>query len=144
MAEKLPWADFIAEWLMSCTVHKLVFVISSSETNEILEQWAFELETSKDHKINEKQVNRNVKEIHDEIQVIMRQIAASVSSLPLLNEPCSFEIFVYPNESENFPSWWQQSNDRIIVDGQQAKFSQFITNIYPEKSSASYTAKNKI
>ena len=35
------------------------------------------------------------KEITQEIQAIQRQITASVTFLPLLNEPCSFDLLVY-------------------------------------------------
>ena len=33
--------------------------------------------------------------MHNEMQAITRQIAASVTFLPLLDEPCSFDLLVH-------------------------------------------------
>ena len=39
-----------------------------------------------------------MKEITGEIQAIIRQITASVTFLPLLNEPCAFDLLFYTDK----------------------------------------------
>lgn len=36
-----------AEWLLNCTVQKLVLVITCLETDEVLERWQFDIECDK-------------------------------------------------------------------------------------------------
>lgn len=40
----------VSEWLFECTVQKLVLVITSLETNDVLERWQFDIECDKSAK----------------------------------------------------------------------------------------------
>ncbi|CAN0488391.1 unnamed protein product, partial [Discosporangium mesarthrocarpum] len=40
---------------------------------------------------------RSLKDIQTDIKAIIRQITSSVTFLPLLNEPCEFDLLVYTN-----------------------------------------------
>ncbi len=60
-------------------------------------------------------------EIVSEIQTIMRQIAASVSFLPLsYNEEVSFEILVHTEKGLEVPVEWEESDPRFIKAAQQS------------------------
>lgn len=51
LSKWLPW--LLAEWLYKCIVQRLVVVISSIESSEVLERWQFDIEcdkTAKDDK----------------------------------------------------------------------------------------------
>lgn len=41
---------YVSEWLFECTVQKLVLVITSLETNDVLERWQFDIECDKSAK----------------------------------------------------------------------------------------------
>ena len=45
----------------------------------------------------------------------MRQIAASVTFLPLLEDECSFDLIVYTNKDSETPQEWEESDlERFI------------------------------
>lgn len=43
---------------------------------------------------------------------IIRQITASVTFLPLIDEPCSFDLLVYADEDVDVPRTWEDSDPR--------------------------------
>ena len=86
----------IQEWLLKKKVKKLVVVVNSVESKEVLERWEFKVEneTTEDGKIVEEAV-KDEKKIKGEIRDVIRQITASVTFLPLLDCLCSFDILIY-------------------------------------------------
>ena len=92
-----------AEWLLGNTVQKLIVVLASTVTGDVKERWQFDIECDKAYTENRYIIiivhivitssrsapkSKSEKEIHTEIQFIIRQITASVTFLPLLEEPC--------------------------------------------------------
>uniref|UniRef100_M1BGZ0 Plant mitotic spindle assembly checkpoint protein mad2 n=2 Tax=Solanum TaxID=4107 RepID=M1BGZ0_SOLTU len=82
----------LAEWLETGKLQRVVLVIMSKASGEVLERWNFSIET--DSEVVEKGVSREKsdKEIMREIQAIMRQIASSITYLPCLEEPCKHHL----------------------------------------------------
>ena len=78
---------------------------------------------------------KTVKEVHDEIQAIIRQITASVTFLPLLNEPCSFDLLIYTNKTAVVPKKWADSDPCYIMNSQEVKLRSFTTSVSPLISS---------
>lgn len=77
---------------------KLVLVLGSVETKEILERWEFKIEyETEDGKENQfvETSNKDEKKIKAEIRDVIRQITASVTFLPLLDCLCSFDVLIY-------------------------------------------------
>lgn len=74
---------------------------------------------------------KTVKEVHDEIQAIIRQITASVTFLPLLNEPCSFDLLIYTNKTAVVPKKWADSDPCYIMNSQEVKLRSFTTSVSP-------------
>ena len=72
--------------------------ISSISTGEALERWVFDVHTDKSVISGDGSVNKSEKEVMGEIQAIIRQITASVTFLPLLEESCSFDLLVYTDD----------------------------------------------
>jgi mitotic spindle assembly checkpoint protein MAD2 len=84
----------VQEWLLSGDVQKLVVVVAGIDSGETLERWQFNVSVD-DHDIRAgndennpqniptavtgKAMQKSLKEIHNEIQAIIRQITASVS-----------------------------------------------------------------
>jgi len=77
-------------------------------------------------------------EIHKEIQAIIRQITASVTFLPLLNEPCSFDLLVYTDNEATVPQKWEDSDPRYILNSQEVKLRSFTTSVHKVESMVTY------
>lgn len=127
------------DWLMAGSVQKLVLVISSQESGETLERWVFDLQADKSIGPTEK-VDKPEKEIQAEIAAIQRQIIASVTFLPLNDEPCAFDLLVYTDEDVQVPKLWENTDPKMIVNSDEVKLRSFTTKIHKVESSVTYKA----
>lgn len=73
---------------------------------------------------------KSQKEITGEIQAIIRQITASVTFLPLLSEPCSFDLLVYTDQDVTVPVAWEDSDPCYITNSEEVKLRSFNTQIH--------------
>jgi len=145
-------------WLLEGDVQRLVLVVTGIDSEETLERWQFNVSVD-DHKHNCKNINnenipsnipkdqmkrenlsgrKSIKEIHNEIQAIIKQITASVTFLPLLNEPCSFDLLVYTNKTAFVPKKWEDSDPRYIMNSQEVKLRSFTTSVHKIDSMVAY------
>lgn len=91
---------------MTSTITRLVLAITSKETRETLERWQFDITTedtpgpagnasssssSEPQEKEKPKKEKTEKEVQAEIRDIMKQITASVTFLPMLEEEC--ELF---------------------------------------------------
>ena len=72
---------------------------------------------------------KSLKEIQREIQAIMRQITSSVTFLPLLDGPCSFDLLVYTDKKCNIPRQWEQSDPKFVNNSENVKLRSFTTRV---------------
>mmetsp|Transcript_11049 Transcript_11049/g.13071 ORF Transcript_11049/g.13071 Transcript_11049/m.13071 type:complete len:251 (-) Transcript_11049:204-956(-) len=86
---------------------------------------------------------KSMAEIHKEIQAIIRQITASVTFLPLLNEPCSFDLLVYTDNEATVPQKWEDSDPRYILKSQEVKLRSFTTSVHKVESMVTYKEKDE-
>jgi mitotic spindle assembly checkpoint protein MAD2 len=70
-----------------------------------------------------------MKEITQEIQAVVRQITASVTFLPLLNEPCYFDLLVYADKNATVPLTWEDSDPCYIANGEDVRLRSFDTKV---------------
>jgi mitotic spindle assembly checkpoint protein MAD2 len=126
----------VGTWLLRGDVQRLVLVVSGVDSGDTLERWQFNV--SLDDNDGENQIpnssaaaqqQKTLKEIHGEIQAIVRQITASVTFLPLLNEPCSFDLLVYTNKDAQVPAKWEDSDPCYIMNSQEVKLRSFTTSV---------------
>ena len=121
-------------------VQRLVVVVAGADSGDTLERWQFNVtvegeaagENQNPNKATsgpEKTSDKSEKEIHNEIQAIIRQITASVTFLPLLNEPCTFDLLVYTNKDAAVPTKWADSDPCYIMNSQQVKLRSFTTKV---------------
>ena len=80
------------------------------------------------------------KEIQGEIQAIIRQITACVTFLPLLEEPCSFDLLVYTDADAAVPGAWEESDPRYIPQSAEVRLRSFTTTIHRVAPTVSYRA----
>ena len=114
-----------------------MLVITSQTSGETLERWVFDLQTDRSVGADDK-VQRDEKEIKAEIAAIQRQITASVTFLPLNDEPCAFDLLVYTDSSIHVPNGWEESNARLIVDSDEVKLRSFTTKVHQVDASVSF------
>lgn len=67
-----------------------------------------------------------------------RQISASVTFLPLLEVPCSFDVLIYTGKETDTPEDWTESNACHIEGAEEVKLRSFATAIHDVHTSVSY------
>lgn len=120
-------------------MQKLVVVVTGQQTQETLERWVFDVHTDKSVG-PEGKVEKSQKEITSEIQAIIRQITASVTFLPLLDEPCTFDLLVYTDNDVDVPQAWEESDPRYIANSDEVKLRSFTTKVHRVDACVSYKA----
>mmetsp|Transcript_28761 Transcript_28761/g.32893 ORF Transcript_28761/g.32893 Transcript_28761/m.32893 type:complete len:205 (+) Transcript_28761:26-640(+) len=127
----------ISQWLMKGEVNKLVLVIQSLE-EQPLERWTFNIETDKNVADGSSGVEKSQKEIQNEIQALMKQITASVSFLPVLDEECTFDLLVYTDVESRVPTEWVESDPKYMSNAQEVKLRSFTTKIHKVEPMVAY------
>jgi len=129
--------DQVNQWLLQKAVQKLVLVITGTDTKQVLERWCFDIETDKT--VTGTTVKtKPEKEIRDEIRAIIRQVTASVTFLPLLAEPCTFDLLVYTDSSIDTPKLWEESDPRYIINSEEVRLRSFTTKIHKIDTMVAY------
>lgn len=83
-------------------------------------------------------VEKSQKEIQKEIQAIIRQITASVTFLPLLDEPCTFDLLVYTDADTDVPRKWEESDPKYITDSTEVRLRSFTTKVHKVDAMVAY------
>jgi mitotic spindle assembly checkpoint protein MAD2 len=133
----------VAEWLTNGLVQRLVLVVQGVDSTETLERWQFNVAVEGESGENlvpnvSKKGSKSIKEVHDEIQAIIRQITASVTFLPLLQEPCTFDLLVYTDNEVIAPEKWADSDPCYILNSTEVKLRSFTTSVHKIDSMVSY------
>ncbi|KAF6003306.1 hypothetical protein CCYA_CCYA06G1842 [Cyanidiococcus yangmingshanensis] len=131
-------------WILRGSVHRIVLVVAAAaEPERVLERWHFDL-----HLVpavsGESIASRSEPEIMKEIQAIIRQITASVTFLPLLDEPCSFDLLVYADPALDADvDEWEESGPKLITAErcEQVKLRSFATSIHRVETGVAYACK---
>ncbi|KAI8592591.1 HORMA domain protein [Geranomyces variabilis] len=137
------------KWIVAKKISTLVLVISSKNTREVLERWSFDVRLENSSITNEKNVpttaakstsslpspppapSRTEKQTTQEIAAVMRQITASVTFLPMLDEPCTFNVLAYTEKDAVVPAEWIDSDPRLIErQAEQVKLRSFSTSVH--------------
>lgn len=72
------------------------------------------------------------------IQAIIRQITASVTFLPALDDPCTFNLLVYADKRVEAPSEWIDSDPKYILDAEEVRLKPFSTGMHSVGTSVFY------
>ena len=76
----------------------------------------------------------------NEIQAIIRQITASVTFLPLLQEACTFDLLVYTASDIDVPQSWEESDPKYITHSNEVRLRSFTTRIHKVDTMVAYRA----
>ena len=124
-------------WLEEGDVQRLVVVVTGVETNETLERWTFAVNACDTENAAPSQ-SADVKAVTKQIQAIIRQITASVTFLPLLDEACAFDLLVYTRKTASVPGAWEDSDPKYIADSQEVKLRSFTTSVHSVEAAVAY------
>jgi len=132
-------------WLLNGQVKKLVVVICAANSGTTLERWTFNIEADKAVQEGNTDVSyeKPQKEITKEIQAIIRQITASVTFLPLIEEACTFDLLVYTNKETDIPSAWEESDPKYIAKSHEVKLRSFTTKVHKVEGTVCYKLEDE-
>jgi mitotic spindle assembly checkpoint protein MAD2 len=130
----------LEDWLEKGHVKRLVLVITGTEKQEVLERWVFDVDTDEKTVATGGTSSKNEKDIMKEISAIIRQITSSVSFLPLLDQPCTFDLLVYTPNDTNVPELWEESDPKYITKSNEVRLRSFTTKIHKVETSVAYRA----
>lgn len=138
----------LLEWLAQNKVEKFSMVISAVHTKEILERWDFNIDAESDTSDQNKDTSnvdpknptssKDLKKIQDEIRAVMRQIAATVSYLPLLECLCSFDLHLHTLKDCEVPENWNETENAVIANSQIVNLKSFSTGLQKVDTVVSY------
>ncbi|ESN94213.1 hypothetical protein HELRODRAFT_68763, partial [Helobdella robusta] len=130
-------SKYIEEWLEKLTLQKLVVLIRSVDTGDIMERWQFNVEcdkTATHNTIKEK----TEADVRKEIQHVMRNILSANALLPIYDCPCSFEILIYTDKSQAVPETWKITEAGIIDNSLELRLKSYDTTIHKVSTSVAY------
>ncbi|KAI9467927.1 Mitotic spindle checkpoint component mad2 [Coemansia sp. RSA 989] len=128
----------VEEWLSLGKINKLVLAVNSRETRETLERWQFDIQLIEDQAEEAARPAKSEKALQMEIQAIFRQIAASVSFLPIIEEKCTFNILVYADSDAEVPTTWTDSDPLHIKNAEQVRLRSFSTDAHRVEAMVAY------
>jgi mitotic spindle assembly checkpoint protein MAD2 len=138
----------VTEWLHTGHIQRLVVVVKGVDSLETLERWQFNVSVddavggtenvTPNEPASSNSSGKSIKEIHNEIQAIIRQITASVTFLPLLQEPCTFDLLVYTDMDVSAPEKWADSDPCYILNSAEVKLRSFTTTVHKVDSMVAY------
>mmetsp|Transcript_52550 Transcript_52550/g.139981 ORF Transcript_52550/g.139981 Transcript_52550/m.139981 type:complete len:226 (-) Transcript_52550:278-955(-) len=131
----------LKSWMVQSQVRKFVMVIVSQVTGATLERWTFALQVTSEAagKDEVPQTQADVVTCQKEIQAVIRQITASVTFLPLLEDSCTFDLLVFTDTWAEVPPAWDETDAMNIVGGsEEVKLRSFSTKMHRVEGFVSY------
>lgn len=125
-------------------LEKISMVIMNAHTKETLECWDFQVQCDDTSEVNQENVHntKDLKRIQMEIGSVMRQISATVTYLPLLDNICSFDILLQTKETTEVPEKWDETNPVCIQNAQSVQLRSFSTGVHTVNTAVSYKFNN--
>ncbi|CAG8571383.1 2405_t:CDS:2 [Funneliformis mosseae] len=130
----------VEAWLNAGQISKLVLAIMNVETREILERWQFDIQIIDENNkgLGKETKQKTESEVKNEIQAIIRQITASVTFLPVLDDECSFNVLAFTDKNAEVPAEWDDSDPLIIQNPEYVRLRSFSTNNHKVDAIVSY------
>jgi mitotic spindle assembly checkpoint protein MAD2 len=153
--------DQMRLWLSRAQLDRVVVVIASVATSTVLERWSFNVHTNtpqdadrdgggapatanaETHSSTGALTKKSQAKIVSEIQALIRQITASITFLPLLDEPCSFDILIYTKRDVETPITWEESGPRTIPNASQVQLRSFSTSVHNVEACVAYATEEQ-
>ncbi|KPI90031.1 putative rev7 putative mitotic spindle checkpoint component [Leptomonas seymouri] len=133
----------IARWISNGACRRIVLLITDVATESTLERWeiSIEMEPSTAAGTSQQRPKKSEEDVRREIQVVMRQITACVSFLPVISVPCAFDLLVYTSTDAQAPSTaWEPSAPQLIRGGTAVRLRSFTTAMHHVDTNIVYRA----
>ena len=129
----------MANWLSGGNVKMLVLVVTGQRSRIVLERWTFDIDTKASTVDAASKLPPKPEDaVRAEIQALMRQITASVTFLPVINEPCAFDLLVYTSADCNIPETWELSDPQLVVNATDVKLRTFSTTFHTVETAVAF------
>ncbi|KAK5107726.1 hypothetical protein LTR62_000748 [Meristemomyces frigidus] len=145
----------LSKWMQKSKISKLVIVVTDKETGEHVERWQFDVNIFNDPTKSPKPrttttpnqentatpappTEKSEAEIQQDIQSLFRQITASVTFLPMLSSPCTFNVLVYADADSEVPLEWGDSDAKEVKNGEKVVLRSFSTGNHRVDTAVSY------
>ncbi|KAJ9064945.1 Mitotic spindle checkpoint component mad2 [Entomophthora muscae] len=129
-------------WIGAGKAKSVVLAIKDRETHEVSERWHFNIQVLSENMDDSGNLIKPVREeklITAEIASIIRQITATVSFLPELNEDSIFTILTYTAGDVEVPNDWVDADPHAInSQTEQVRLRSFSTNFHKVDSLVQY------
>lgn len=130
-------------------MEKISLIITNAHNREVLECWEFKVDneisngTSNGTEVDKSDPKQPVSKkelsrIQAEIRDVMRQISATVSFLPLLDNICSFDILVHTLEGCEVPENFNETAEVQIQNAQAVELKSFSTGLHKMQTIVNY------
>lgn len=147
----------VAEWLGRGELQALVLAVASVETGAVVERWVFDVEATDDAEAGEGgataaaavggrggiKAPKEEKAVTAEIQAIIRQITASITFLPLLEDACTFDLIFYVSAAAATPDECEESGGQCVVNAQQVRLRSFDTGVHRVHTLVAYARQEE-
>ncbi|EUB62327.1 Mitotic spindle assembly checkpoint protein MAD2A [Echinococcus granulosus] len=114
-------------WLSSDSLKRLVLVIKSAKTEEVLERWQFNVVKEEESSSVEP---KSMDQVNNELSVIIRQIVSSSTFLPVLSSSCTFNLLVYTDINTEIPEGWDETGPCFVPNSTHVQLRSFSTRIH--------------
>ncbi len=146
---------FLLDWLTQGVAQKLVLVIKGLESDLTLERWVFDIECTSGGGggVNARHTTTSsssgvaaikssstgssgivdanaLKDVSQEISAVLRQITSSMTFLPVLTEPSSFDILVYTDRESEVPPAWTQCDPCYVLNPEDDRLRSINNNVH--------------
>ncbi|RPD55841.1 spindle assembly checkpoint protein [Lentinus tigrinus ALCF2SS1-6] len=134
----------VNQWLLTGSITQLVLAIISKENRTPLERWVFDINLVEPPAATEGSQPAPAKpesDIQAEIRNILKQIVATVTFLPVIDEPTVFNILAYTKESADVPANEWVDTDPLAIEAsksQQVKLRSFSTDVHRIEAMVAY------
>ncbi|CAO1422415.1 unnamed protein product [Diamesa serratosioi] len=138
------------DWLAQNKVEKFSMVITNVHNKEVLECWDFKIDSEAvDQNADPNTIDPNnptsskeLKKIQSEIAAVLRQVAATVSYLPLLECVCSFDLLIHTLKDVAVPDNWNETDNVSIKNSQSVNLKSFSTGLQKVDTVVFYKMSN--
>lgn len=125
-------------------------VITNVHNKEVLECWDFKIDSEAvDQNADPNTIDpdnptssKELKKIQSEIAAVLRQVAATVSYLPLLECVCSFDLLIHTLKDVAVPDNWNETENVSIKNSQSVNLKSFSTGLQKVDTVVFYKMSN--
>ncbi|KAG5502902.1 hypothetical protein JKF63_04673 [Porcisia hertigi] len=135
----------IASWIAQGACRRLVLLLTDVQSERTLERWEINIEAEPEAPTSSSSSRmhgggrKSEEDVRSEIQAVMRQITACVSFLPVLVQPCAFDLLVYTSANAQVPSTaWEPSGPQVLKGSTKVKLRSFTTSYHHVDTNVAY------